>query len=86
MIKIFEHSRDARTALPVSQPITGRELRRCAYALSKMTPEEKATANPEVVARALLDTYFLTHIDKKEDQDKIRLALGTWTSKKRVRA
>ncbi len=84
-IKIFEKSRDARNALPVTQPITGRELRRCAYALSKMTPAEKATANPEVVARSLLDTYFLTHIDKKEDQDKIRTAMNTWTSKKRVR-
>ena len=85
-IKIFEKSRGARNALPVSQPITGRELRRCAYDLSKMTPEEKATANPEVVARTLLDKYFLTHIDKTEDQDKIRTAMGTWTSKKRVRA
>lgn len=85
-IKIFEKSREARNALPVSQPITGRELRRCAYALSKMTPEEKATANPEAVARNLLEKYFLTHIDKKEDQDKIRTAMNTWTSKKRVRA
>ena len=85
-IKIFEKSREARNALPVSQPITGRELRRCAYALSKMTPEEKATANPESVARDLLDKYFLTHIDKKEDQEKIRTAMNTWTSKKRVRA
>ncbi len=85
-IKIFEKSREARNALPVSQPITGRELRRCAYALSKMTPEEKATANPESVARELLDKYFLTHIDKKEDQEKIRTAMNTWTSKKRVRA
>ena len=84
-IKIFEKTRDARNALPVSQPITGRELRRCAYALSRMTPEEKATANPEVVARNLLGKYWLTHIDKKEDQDKIRNAMNTWTSKKRVR-
>ncbi|HBV02443.1 MAG TPA: hypothetical protein DEB69_03415 [Candidatus Komeilibacteria bacterium] len=85
-IKIFEKSREARNALPVTQPITGRELRRAAYALSKMTPEEKATANPEGVARDLLIKYFLTHIDKKEDQDKIRTAMNTWTSKKRVRA
>lgn len=85
-IKIFEKSREARNALPVSQPITGRELRRAAYALSKMTPEEKATANPEGVARDLLDKYFLTHIDKKEDQDKIRTAMSTWTSKRRIRA
>ncbi|MDP2812254.1 MAG: AAA family ATPase [bacterium] len=85
-IKIFEKSHEARNTLPVSQPITGRELRRAAYALSKMTPEEKATANPEGVARNLLNKYFLTHIDKKEDQDKIRTAMSTWTSKKRVRA
>jgi hypothetical protein len=85
-IKIFEKSRDARNALPVSQPITGRELRRSAYGLSRMTPEEKATANPEVVARQLLDKYFLTHIDKKEDQEKIRTAMNTWTSQKRLKA
>ncbi|MDP3771732.1 MAG: AAA family ATPase, partial [bacterium] len=85
-IKIFEKTREARMALPVTQPITGRELRRAAYALSIMTPEEKATANPEVVARALLERFFLTHIDKKDDQDKIRTAMATWTSKKRVRA
>ena len=84
-IKIFEKSRDARNALPVSQPITGRELRRCAYALSKINKEEKVTANPEVIVRGLLDKYFLTHIDKKEDQDKIRTTMNTWTSKKRVR-
>jgi hypothetical protein len=51
-----------------------------------MTPAEKATANPEAVARNLLEKYFLTHIDKKEDRDKIRTAMNTWTSKKRVRA
>ncbi len=85
-IHIFEKSRQSRNALPVSQPITGRELRRCAYDLSKMSPADKATANPESVARDLLETYFLTHIDKKEDQDKIRTAMNTWTSKKRVRA
>ena len=60
-IKIFEKSREARDALPVTQPITGRELRRCAYALSKMTPEEKATANPEKIARDLLDKYCLLY-------------------------
>lgn len=85
-IKIFEKSRDARKALPVSQPITGRELRRCAYELSKVSPEEKATANPEAIAKNLLDKYFLTHIDKKEEQEKIRNAMDTWTSKKRIRA
>jgi len=85
-IKVFEKTREARNALPVSQPITGRELRRCAYAISKMTPAEKATANPEAVARDLLNTYFLTHIDKQDDRNKIRTAMNTWTSRKRVGA
>jgi len=84
-IKIFEKSRDARDTLPVSQPITGRELRRAAYALNKKSPEEKATADPETEARNLLEKYFLTHIDKKEDRDKIRTAMDAWTSRKRVR-
>lgn len=83
-VKIFEKSREAKNALPVSQPITGRELRRMAYSLSKMTPEQKAKSNPEVVARNLLNEFFLTHIDNKEEQDKIRTTMNTWTSKKRV--
>jgi hypothetical protein len=85
-IKIFEKSRDARTALPVTQPVTGRELRRCAYALSRISPEEKATANPEAIARQLLEKYFLSHIDSTEDVQKIKTAMATWTSRKRVRA
>lgn len=85
-IKIFEKSRDARNALPVTQPVTGRELRRCAYALNEITPEAKATADSEALARKLLDQYFLINIDKKEDKDKIRTAMNTWTSKKRVKA
>ena len=84
-IKIFEKSREARNALPVTQPITGRELRRAAYILSQMSPEEKATANPETVAKGLLARFFLTHIDKNEDRNRIFTAMQTWTSKKRMR-
>ena len=51
-----------------------------------MKPEEKVTANPEEVARNLINDWFLSNIDIKEDQDKIRTAMSTWTSKKRVRA
>jgi len=85
-VKIFEKRRDARNALPVIHPISGSELRRCAYWLGKMKPEEKVTANPEEVARNLINDWFLSNIDIKEDQDKIRTAMSTWTSKKRVRA
>lgn len=85
-IKVFEKSRDARNALPVSQPITGRELRRCAYALNALSAEEKVKADAEATARSLLEKYYLTSIDRREDQDKIRTAMATWTSQKRVRA
>lgn len=85
-VKIFEKSRDARTALPVTQPITGRELRRCAYVLSAMPDEEKTRANPETVARELLGQFYLTHIDKTEDRGKIQNAMATWTSQKRLGA
>lgn len=84
-IKIFEKSRDARSALPVTQPITGRELRRCAYELSHLSPTEKASVNAEEMARRLLEGFYLTHIDKREDRDKIRTAMKNWTSQKRVR-
>lgn len=82
----FEKSRDARNALPVSQPLTGRELRRCAYMINLLTPEQKFKTNPEELARILLRQYFLSHIDKMEDREKVDTALRTWTSSKRVRA
>lgn len=84
-IKIFEKTREARNALPVKQPITGRELRRAAYALSAMSAPEKAAANPEAVARDLL-RFFFRHIDSAEDRGKIITAMATWTSAKRVAA
>jgi len=83
-IRKFEKIRETRNEMDVSQPITGRELRRCAYELSKMKTGEKATANPEVVARNLINKFFVSHIDSKEKSDKIRTAMSTWTSQKRM--
>ena len=87
-INIFEKTKEARnrSALPVDQPLTGRELRRCAYVLSKMPLEEKGTANADQVARDFLERYFLSHIDEKNDREKIKTAMQTWTSSKRVAA
>jgi len=82
-IKTYEKSRE-KGVLKVDQPISGRELRRAAHALSKMSNEEKLRANPENVARDLLDKYFLTHIDIEEDRDKIRSTMNIWTSEKRA--
>jgi hypothetical protein len=87
-IKIFEKRREAKNALPVTQPFTGRELLQCALILSdesEITVVEKATANPEEFARNLIRETFLTHL-RKEDQEKIDTAMKTWTSKKRVKA
>jgi MoxR-like ATPase len=86
-VKVFEKTRDARKALPVTQPITGRELRRCAYALNKIPPEEKANlAGAENVAKVLLEQFYLSHFDKKEDKDKILAAMTAWRVKHRVAA
>ena len=74
------------TELDVSQPITGRDLRRCAYKLSQMKAGEKATANPESVAREFINELFVSHIDKTVERDKINTAMSTWTSQKRMSA
>lgn len=84
----FEKARASSTkgALLVDQPITGREMRRMAYFLSKMSPEEKATANPEAVIRDLIERFFLPHIDNKDERNEIKTAMATWTSSKRPAA
>lgn len=85
----FEKARASsipRGTLLVDQPITGREMRRMAYTLSKMSPEEKATANPEAITRSLIERFFLSHIDKRDEKDEIRTAMKTWTSSKRPAA
>ena len=82
----FEKSRDARTALPVKQPLTGRELRRAAYALSQIPDAEKVNGDPEKVARDLLDKFFLSHIYEASDRDKIRTALRSKSFQRRIAA
>ncbi len=82
----FEKSRDARTALPVKQPLTGRELRRAAYALNQIPEAEKVNGDPEKTARDLLDKFFLSHIYETADRDKIRTALKSKSFQRRVKA
>jgi hypothetical protein len=83
-IKKFEKGPDAREALPVTQPVTGREMRRCAYMLSQVPESKKVKSNPEKMARELLVRFFLTHIDRQQDRNKIEQAMARWTSSKRV--
>lgn len=75
-----------RGTLLVDQPITGREMGRMAYFLSKMSPEEKAIAKPEAVIRSLIEEFFLPHIDKKDERDEIRTAMVNWSNSKRLDA
>jgi hypothetical protein len=76
----------ASRALPVTQPITLREMRRCGYFLSHMTEQERAAENPEQLAKKLLERFFLSHIYRKEDRAKIKAAMDTWTSQTRLAA
>lgn len=84
-IQKFEKAPGTKTALDVTLPITGREMRRAAYTLSKIPDQEKimGTINPEARARNLLDEYFLSHFDKTSEKDKIRTAWVQWTTEKR---
>jgi hypothetical protein len=76
----------ARNALPVNQPLTLREMRRCAYILSSMTSKEKIGTTPEALAKHLITTLFLSQIESSVDRAKIQSALDTWTMKKRLSA
>jgi hypothetical protein len=48
-----------------------------------MPADSKITANPEATARNLIGEFFLTHIYRAEDREKISSAMDTWSSKKR---
>lgn len=82
----FEKGAASRKALPVTQPLTARELRRCAYMLSQMKPGEKLKADADAVARDLIEKFFLSHIDSIEDRGKVKTAMATWRSQNRVAA
>lgn len=68
----------------VTQPLTSRELRLCAVKLDEMEPALKAAANAEQVARDLLKRFFLRHLDKRTDQEKIENIMKNWTTQNRA--
>jgi predicted phosphohydrolase len=80
----FEGGRAARNALPVNQPITLREMRRCAYMLSQMSDIAKTQISAAQVAKDLITEFFLSHIDSKEDRGKLEVALKGFTYRKRI--
>lgn len=76
-VKIVEKSTEQFSALPITLPLTGRELRRCATYLSDMSAEEKGKIKPDETVRRLLTRYFLNNFHKEGDREKIMKA---WTS------
>jgi len=81
--RIDGDGKEKRNALPVDQPITGRELRRCTFKLNKMSKEQKLKADPDQIARDLIEKYFLCHFSNTKDKNKILEAMKTWDVKKR---
>jgi hypothetical protein len=75
---------DTKGVLPVSQPLTLREMRRCAYALSKMPDTDKLTKDADTVARDFIREYFLSNIYETANREKIDNALKSIHPKNRV--
>jgi hypothetical protein len=71
---------EVAAALPVTQPITGREFRRSAYFLSKMGDAEKVVGSADAArtAKALLEKLFLRHIRNLKDRQEIQNQLNAW--------
>ncbi len=83
--KNFEKTSERRgDLLPVFQPITLREMRRCAYALSKIPDAEKISKDSDDTARELIKEFFLSNIYKTDDRKKIEDALKVMNSKNRL--
>lgn len=83
-ITMVEKREKGRKALQVPQPFTLREMRRCAYRLSQMKPEDKKLENAEETARQLIRRYFLSHIFDQKKVEEIDTALRTWTVERKL--
>lgn len=71
------------SGLPVEQPITLREMRRCAYLLGQIPVEQKK--NADQTTRDLLEIAYLSHIDDQEKKDKVANAMKQWTLTRRTK-
>lgn len=69
--------------LMITQPLTGREMRRCAYRLSRMSETAKLTASVDQTAKQLLTEIFLVHLDNETDREAVIQAMRQWTLKKK---
>ncbi len=68
----------------ISQPITLRETRRCAYLLSHMSEEERVSTTPEKCAKKLISAMYFSKIDDPGEREDLEKFLATETTKKRI--
>lgn len=67
----------------ISQPFTGREMRRCAYVLSHMEASEKNNvSDAEEVAKNLIRRFYSQYIFNEKEADELEAQLKTWTTQK----
>lgn len=76
----FNPTRAGRNELKVSQPMTGRELAKCAYDLSMMDDDQKAGAGADPVAKAkeLIEQRLFTKISNAEELENVTNELRSW--------
>ncbi len=69
----------------VTQPISLREMRRCADELSEMSVEEKQQRDADSVAKDLITRFFAPHFDSAKMLQDLRTYLYALNSKKRLK-
>ena len=69
-------------AMKINQPLTGREMRRFAYRINQITPDKKVILDPEQVAKDLIKSLFLVHIDSLGDRIEAQKAVDQMTVSK----
>jgi hypothetical protein len=69
-------------AMKINQPLTGREMRRFAYRINQISPDKKVSLDPEQVAKDLIKSLFLVHIDSLADRIEAQKAVDQMTVSK----
>ncbi|MBI4835994.1 MAG: AAA family ATPase [Candidatus Abawacabacteria bacterium] len=85
-VKSLGKGKPGSKGLPVNLPVTGREMRRCAYLLGQVPDKQKTDKNAlnylnaDKLAKQLLEEVFLAHFDDEDDVQKIKAGMNSWTS------
>ncbi len=80
----YDDSRTNKPTVEIHQPLTSRELRRCAYTLNRLPTEVKLRTDPDDMAQEMLRQFFLNNIDDADEVRKIETEMATWSRSLRV--